>query len=222
MKKLRLLLVDDHKVVRLGLRTLLESEPDLEVIAEATSAAEAVQMAGQLRPDIVLMDIRLPGQNGIAACRQIRQKWPEIQVLMLTSFADEELVMEAIEAGAAGYVLKQLDTDELLRAVRMVGQGDAVLDPAVTRQVLAGVRQARQDSQAAAFKDLSERELEVLALVAQGKTNNEIADVLILSEKTVRNHVSVILSKLGMTNRIEAATFAVRHNIERYVSNPRE
>ncbi len=222
MKKLRLLLVDDHKVVRLGLRTLLESEPDLEVIAEATSAAEAVQMAGQLRPDIVLMDIRLPGQNGIAACRQIRQKWPEIQVLMLTSFADEELVMEAIEAGAAGYVLKQLDTDELLRAVRMVGQGDAVLDPAVTRQVLAGVRQARQDSQAAAFKDLSERELEVLALVAEGKTNNEIADVLILSEKTVRNHVSVILSKLGMTNRIEAATFAVRHNIERYVSNPRE
>lgn len=222
MKKLRLLLVDDHKVVRLGLRTLLESEPDLEVIAEATSAAEAVQMAGQLRPDIVLMDIRLPGQNGIAACRQIRQKWPEIQVLMLTSFADEELVMEAIEAGAAGYVLKQLDTDELLRAVRMVGQGDAVLDPAVTRQVLAGVRQARQDSQAAAFKDLSERELEVLALVAEGKTNNEIADVLVLSEKTVRNHVSVILSKLGMTNRIEAATFAVRHNIERYVSNPRE
>lgn len=222
MKKLRLLLVDDHKVVRLGLRTLLESEPDLEVIAEATSAAEAVQMAGQLRPDIVLMDIRLPGQNGIAACRQIRQKWPEVQVLMLTSFADEELVMEAIEAGAAGYVLKQLDTNELLRAVRMVGQGDAVLDPAVTRQVLAGVRQARQDSQAAAFKDLSERELEVLALVAEGKTNNEIADLLILSEKTVRNHVSVILSKLGMTNRIEAATFAVRHNIERYVSNPGE
>lgn len=215
---LRLLLVDDHKVVRLGLKTLLESESDLEVVGEAGTVADSIRLAGQLQPNIILMDIRLPDQTGIAACRQIRQDWPDIQVLMLTSFADEDLVMEAIEAGAAGYVLKQLDTDELLRAVRAIGQGDAVLDPAVTRKLLAGVRQAKQDAQAAAFRDLSERELDVLALVAEGKTNAEIAEVLILSEKTIRNHVSVILSKLHLTNRIEAATYAVRHNIERYVS----
>lgn len=218
MKMLRLLLVDDHKVVRLGLKTLLESEPDFEVVGEAGTVAEAIRLAGQLQPNIILMDIRLPDQTGIAACRQIRQDWPDIQILILTSFADEDLVMEAIEAGAAGYVLKQLDIDELLRAVRAVGQGDAVLDPAVTQKLLAGVRQAKQDAQAAAFRDLSERELGVLALVTEGKTNAEIAEVLILSEKTVRNHVSVILSKLHLTNRIEAATYAVRHNIERYVS----
>ena len=222
MENLRLLLVDDHKVVRLGLRTLLESETDFEVVAEASTAAEAVQMAGSLRPHVVLMDIRLPDQTGIVACQQIREKWSDIQVLMLTSFADEDLVMEAIEAGAAGYVLKQLDTDELLRAVRAVGQGDAVLDPSITRNVLAGVRRAKQEVQATAFRDLSERELQVLAQVAQGKTNIEIADVLFLSEKTVRNHVSVILSKLDLTNRIEAATYAVRHNIERHVSGWKE
>jgi DNA-binding NarL/FixJ family response regulator len=219
MKSLRLLLVDDHKVVRLGLRALLESEPDFEVVAEATNAAEAIQMAGHLRPDVVLMDVRLPDQSGIMACRQIRQSRPEVQVLILTSFADEELVIEAIEAGAAGYVLKQLDTGELVRAIRAVGQGDAVLDPAVTQKVLTQVRRARHDSQAAAFRDLSERELQVLALVAEGKTNAEISEVLILSEKTVRNHVSAILEKLHLTNRIEAATYAVRHQIERYVSN---
>jgi len=222
MGNLRLLLVDDHKVVRLGLRTLLDSEPDFEVIAEATNAAEAVQMANRLQPDVVLMDIRLPDQSGIVACRQIRQSRPEVQVLMLTSFADEALVIEAIEAGAAGYVLKQLDTAELVRAIRAVGQGDAVLDPAVTQKVLAQVRRAKQEAQIAAFRDLSEREMQVLALVAEGKTNAEISEVLILSEKTVRNYVSTILEKLHLTNRIEAATYAVRHNIERYVAGPNE
>jgi DNA-binding NarL/FixJ family response regulator len=218
MKTLRLLLVDDHKVVRLGLRTLLEAETDLEVVGEAATAAEAIQMTGHLRPDVVLMDIRLPDQSGITACRKIRDDWPEVQILMLTSFADEDLVIEAIEAGAAGYVLKQLDTNDLLRAVRAVGWGKAVLDPAITQQVLSGVRRARQESQVVAFRDLSERELEVLALLAQGKTNAEIAGALILGEKTVRNHVSTILSKLSLANRIEAATYAVRHHIERYVS----
>ncbi len=222
MNTIRLLLVDDHKVVRLGLRALLEAEPDIEVLGEAATAVEGVRMAGQLQPTLVLMDIRLPDQNGIAACHQIRQQWPSIQVLMLTSFADEDLVLEAIDAGAAGYVLKQLDTTDLVSAVRAVGRGDAVLDPAVTQKVLARVRCAEHEAQSLAFRDLSERELQVLALVAEGKTNAEIADALILSEKTVRNHVSTILSKIGLTNRIEAATYAVRHHIERFLPGNKE
>ncbi|HEX9369431.1 MAG TPA: response regulator transcription factor [Roseiflexaceae bacterium] len=217
MSDLRLLLVDDHQVVRLGLRALLEGEPDIVVVGEAGTAAEAVEMVGRLQPAIVLMDVRLPDQSGIAACQQIRQRWPAVPVLMLTSFADEDLVLEAISAGAAGYVLKQVGTDDLLRAVRAVGRGDAVLDPTVTRQLLARVRRAEHESHSAAFQDLSERELEVLALVAEGKTNAEIAEALVLSEKTARNHVSTILEKLGLTNRIEAATYAVRHHIERFL-----
>ena len=134
MANLRIILVDDHKVVRLGLRALLDSEADMEVVAEASTAAEAVALAEEHKPDMMLMDVRLPDQTGITACRRIRQAWPEVQVLMLTSFADEDLVLEAIEAGAAGYVLKQLDTDELLQAVRTVGRGDAVLDPTVTKK----------------------------------------------------------------------------------------
>lgn len=211
---LRLLLVDDHQVVRVGLRALLAGESDLAVIGEAGAANEAIALAGRLHPDVVVMDVRLPDQSGIDACRTIRQRWPTIQVLMLTSYADESLVTEAIEAGAAGYVLKQLGGDDLVRAVRAVGNGDAVLDPAVTRQLLARVRRAEQAAHASAFRDLSQRELEVLALVAEGKSNAEIGAVLELSEKTVRNHVSVILEKLDLTNRIEAATYAVRHHIE--------
>ena len=217
MNVLRLVLVDDHQVVRLGLRALLEGEPDISVVGEAGTAAEAIQVVSRLQPDIVLMDIRLPDQSGITACQQVRQRCPAVQVLMLTSFADEDLVLEAISAGAAGYVLKQLGNDDLLRAVRAVGRGDAVLDPTVTRQLLARVRRAEHEAHGAAFHDLSERELAVLALVAEGKTNAEIAEALILSEKTVRNHVSTILEKLELTNRIEAATYAVRHHIERFL-----
>jgi len=217
MSVLRLVLVDDHQVVRLGLRALLDSEPDISVVGEASTVAEALGVVDQLQPDIVLMDIRLPDQSGIAACQQVRQHWPAVQVLMLTSFADEDLVLDAISAGAAGYVLKQVGTDDLLRAVRAVGRGDAVLDPTVTRQLLARVRRAEHDAHGAAFRDLSERELAILALIAKGKTNAEIAAALFLSEKTARNHVSTILEKLDLTNRIEAATYAVRHHIERFV-----
>jgi DNA-binding NarL/FixJ family response regulator len=213
----RLLLVDDHQVVRLGLRVLLTAEPGFQVVGEAGSAAEALALVESLRPEVVLMDVRLPDQSGITACQRIRQRWPEVQVLMLTSFADEELVLEAVNAGAAGYVLKQVGTDDLVKAVRAVAQGDAVLDPVVTQKLLTHVRRAGHEAQLAAFRDLSERELQVLAQVAEGKTNAEIGAVLMLSEKTVRNHVSTILSKLGCTNRIEAATYAVRNHVERYV-----
>jgi DNA-binding NarL/FixJ family response regulator len=217
MTVLRLVLVDDHQVVRLGLRALLEGEPDLTVVGEAGTVAEAIQAIERLQPDIVLMDIRLPDQSGIVACQQVRQRWPAVQVLMLTSFADEELVLEAISAGAAGYVLKQVGSDDLVRAVRAVGHGDAALDPGVTRQLLARVRRAEHEAHGAAFRDLSERELAVLAGIAEGMTNAEIAEALVLSEKTVRNHVSTILEKLELTNRIEAATYAVRHHIERFL-----
>ena len=212
----RLLLVDDHQVVRLGLRVLLGSEPGFQIVGEAGSAAEALSLVESRRPEVVLMDVRLPDQSGIVACQHIRQKWPEVQVLMVTSFADETLVLEAINAGAAGYVLKQGGTDDLVKAVRAVAEGDAVLDPVVTRKLLAHVRRADQEAQAAAFRDLSEREMQVLAQVAEGKTNAEIGIALVLSDKTVGNQVSTILSKLDCTNRIEAATYAVRNHVERY------
>lgn len=215
MKTLRVLLVDDHEVVRLGLEALLRSQPGITVVAEASTAEEAIRAAERYRPDLVLMDIRLPGESGIAACRAITSRWPDTKVIMLTSFADDDLIFQAIQAGAAGYVLKQVGNDELLQAIEAVRAGEALLDPLVTRKVIERVRQREREADAAAFRDLTERELEVLALIAEGKTNAEIAEALTLSEKTVRNHVSVILEKLGVSNRIEAATYAVRHDIKR-------
>ncbi len=213
MKRLRLLLVDDHEVVRIGLRTLLNDEPDMEVVGEAGTAADAIRLSTQLQPDVVLLDVRLPDGSGIDACQIIRKN-SECQVLILTSYADDELVMEAINSGAAGYVLKQISIGELLRAIRAVGAGDAVLDPQITVRVLKRVRQLERSSSASAFHDLSEREMQVLMLVAAGKSNAEIGKELHLSPTTVRNHVSTILSKLGLANRIEAAIYAVRNHIE--------
>ncbi len=216
MKQLRILLVDDHHVVRLGLRSLLNGEPDLDVIAEAGNASQAIQLALQLQPDVILMDIRLPDKSGIEACREIKRAHPHIHILMLTSYSDDELVTEAIAAGATGYVLKQLSTDDLLQAVRTVGQGGSVLDSKVAKQILNYVKRTQRESSNAAFRDLSPREIQVLRLVADGKSNAEIARELTLSSTTVRNHVSAILNKLGLSNRIEAATYAVRNHIERY------
>ncbi len=217
MDLVRVVLVDDHEIVRLGVMTLLEDSPWIEVVAEAGSAAEAVQAVANHQPDVVVMDIRMPGESGIDACRKITSRWPETRVIMLTSFADDDLIFRAIQAGASGYVLKQVGNRALIDALDAVRRGEALLDPVVTRRVIARVRQSEMDRQAAAFRDLSEREMEVLAQVAKGKSNPEIAAALSLSTKTVRNHVSSILAKLGLSNRIEAATYAVRHDIEHHL-----
>lgn len=213
----RILLVDDHEVVRLGLRALLSRYPDFTVVDEAGTAQEALEKTRQHRPDIVLMDIRMPGKNGIEACRQIKAQFPETQIIMLTSFAEDEMLFDAISAGAAGYVLKQVGGDDLVRAIQCVGRGEALLDPAITQRVLERVRQAARQEQAAAFSELTEQELRVLGLVAEGRTNKEIAKALFLGEGTVRNYVSSILSKLGLTNRAEAAAYAVRHGLQDFL-----
>ena len=213
----RILIVDDHEVVRLGLRTLLGGHEDIIVVDEAANADDAVKKAQQHNPDVIIMDIRMPGKNGIEACREILAHKPDAQVIMLTSYAEDEMLFDAINAGAVGYVLKQDGGDDLVRAIRRVGQGDALLDPAITQRVLARVRQATRQEQAAIFNDLTEQELRVLGLVSEGRTNKEIARALFLGEGTVRNYVSSILSKLDLTNRAEAAAYAVRHSLEDFL-----
>jgi two-component system, NarL family, response regulator DevR len=216
MKHLKLMLVDDHEVVRMGLRMLLEQVADVEVVAEAGSAEEAIRLCAIHQPDVVIMDIRMPpGRSGIDACRTIVQRWPKTQVIMLTSFANDELIVDAIQAGAVGYVLKQVGTGELIRAINAAREGAALLDPSVTRRVLAMMRQHGENKRNP-FQDLTEREVDVLRLLAEGKSNADIAASLVLSDKTVRNHISVILDKLHVTNRVEAATYAVEHDIRNY------
>lgn len=213
MARIRVLLVDDHEIVRLGLMTLIDDQPDMEVVAEAGTAAEAVRLVERLAPHVVLMDVRLPGEGGIEATRTITTRFPNTQVVMLTSFADEDLVIRAIRAGAVGYVLKQVGNEELIRAIRAAARGEALLDPSTTVQLLSRVREAERKADLNAFRDLSDRELDVLAEVARGKTNAEIGKTLNLSEKTVRNYVSAILSKLNLSNRIELATYAIEHHL---------
>ncbi len=215
MKTLRILLVDDHEVVRMGLATLLQDVEDVDVVGEAGSADEAIAACERLQPNVVVMDIRMPGNSGIVACREITQRWPEMQVIMLTSYANDDLIGDAIQAGAVGYVLKQVGTGELMRALDAVRQGAALLDPAVTRRVLAMLRR-QGDQKPDPFSELTTRELAVLRLLAEGKSNAQIGEELVLSDKTVRNHVSSVLSKLNVTNRVEAATFAVQNGIHTY------
>jgi len=218
MLKKRVLLVDDHEVVRLGLRALLEHHSQFEVVGEASTAKEALDQVARLRPDIVLMDIRLPGASGIEACEEVVRQYPETRVVMLTSYAEDEMLFSAIRAGASGYVLKQISGDDLIRALESVGRGEALLDPLVTQRVFQEVRRAVKEEEASAFANLSQQERHVLMLVSEGKTNREIAKALFLGEGTVRNYVSSILSKLSLTNRAEAAAYAVRHNIRAYLT----
>lgn len=213
MAKTRVLLVDDHEVVRLGLMTLLNDQPNLKVVGEASTAGEAVKAVEQLDPDVVLMDIRLSGEGGIEATRQITKKFPRSKVIMLTSFANDELIMHAINAGAVGYVLKQVGNAELLRAIDAAAHGEALLDPAVTARLLSRLREHERKAEEDAFRDLSDREMDVLALLARGKTNAEIGQALNLSEKTIGNYVSTIFEKLGLNNRVELAAYAYEHHL---------
>jgi two-component system response regulator DevR len=213
MTKQRILLVDDHEVVRLGLRALLERHPQFEVVAEAGTARDAIELVDQYSPDVVVMDIRLPGGSGIEACEEISEKYPDTKVIMLTSYAEDEMLFSAIRAGASGYVLKQIEGEGLVRAIEAVGRGEALLDPAVTQRIFQEVRKAAKEEEASAFAALTQQEKHVLMLVSEGKTNREIAKALFLGEGTVRNYVSSILSKLGVSNRAEAAAYAVEHNL---------
>jgi DNA-binding NarL/FixJ family response regulator len=218
MAKQRILLVDDHEVVRLGLKSLLERHPQFDVVGEASSAREAMEIINEKHPDIVVMDIRLPGTSGIEACEEITGRFPETKVIMLTSYAEDEMLFSAIRAGASGYILKQIGGEDLVRALEAVGRGEAMLDPTVTQRVFQEVRRAVKEEEASAFAHLSQQEKHVLLLVSEGKTNREIAKALFLGEGTVRNYVSSILSKLGVNNRAEAAAYAVQHNLREYIA----
>jgi two-component system, NarL family, response regulator DevR len=217
MAKQKILLVDDHEVVRLGLKALLEHHAQFEVVGEAANAKDAIEQVGRLHPDIVLMDIRLPGTSGIEACEEVVRQFPGTRVIMLTSYAEDEMLFSAIRAGASGYILKQIGGEDLIRALESVGRGESMLDPAVTQRVFQEVRRAVKEEEASAFANLSQQERHVLLLVSEGKTNREIAKALFLGEGTVRNYVSSILSKLGVSNRAEAAAYAVEHNLKEYL-----
>jgi DNA-binding NarL/FixJ family response regulator len=214
---LRILLVDDHEVVRLGVRGLIDRQEGMEVVGEAGTVREAVSQVEQLAPDVVVLDIRLPGGDGLEACRQIKALRPETKIIILTSYPDDEKLFDAIACGAEGYVLKQIGSDDLIRALELVGRGESMLDPSVTARVFAKMREMRQQERAHAFADLTAQEMQILARVVEGETNREIGAALQLSEKTVRNYVSIILGKLGLSSRAQAAAYAARHRIEDYL-----
>jgi DNA-binding NarL/FixJ family response regulator len=210
---IRLLIVDDHEVVRQGLASLLDRREGFQVVAEAGTVAEAVEQARKFEPDVVVMDVRLPDGSGIEACREIRAELPATRVVMLTSYPDEEAVLSAIIAGASGYLLKQVRGRDLVAALESVGRGDSLLDPAVTEKVLQRVRVAASGGATDELADLTAQERRILLLVAEGKTNKEIAAEVFLSDKTVKNYVSSILSKLNLQRRTQAAAFVAKHRL---------
>jgi len=208
---LRVMLVDDHEVVRNGVKALLEDEEGITIAAEAGGVKEAIERAEWARPDVIVMDVRLADGSGIEATREIRARLPKTQVLMLTTFADDDALFASIMAGAAGYVLKQIKGGDLVRAIRSVGQGENLLDPAVTKGVLDRLRKGKQLMKDERLARLSAQEERILSAIAAGKTNRQIGDELHLAEKTVKNYVSSILSKLEVARRAEAAAYLARH-----------
>lgn len=214
---IKVMLVDDHEMVRMGLRTALELEDDLEVVGEAESGEQALELLSTVIVDVVLMDVMMAGVGGIATCREIKEQPAAPRVLMLTSSSDEQAVLSSLMAGADGYLLKNVRREELLRCLRATHQGQRMLDPAIAdavtrrlREVAEGKSRPALGPEAAPDAELSERELEVVGLISEGKTNREIAEALIIAEKTARNHVSRILTKLGLTRRSQAAAWAVK------------
>ncbi|MEA2434768.1 MAG: hypothetical protein QOG54_2225 [Actinomycetota bacterium] len=214
--KLRVMLVDDHEVVRQGLRALLESEGDIEIVAEADSGKSAVDMAKIHEPQVVVMDVRMPDGGGVVACREIRDINSDIQVIMLTSYSDDEALFNSIMAGAAGFVLKQIRGSDLVDAIRTVGAGGSLLDPGVTKRVLDRLRNSKFDEKDPKLSRLSPQEERILDLVGEGMTNKEIAERIHLSDKTVKNYVSTILQKLEVTRRAEAASYIARVRAEEH------
>jgi two-component system, NarL family, response regulator DevR len=214
-RPLRLLVVDDHEVVRQGLVALLDRRPGFQVVAEAGTVEEALAQARLHQPDIVVMDVRLPDGSGVEACREIRAELPATRVIMLTSFPDDEAVLSAIVAGASGYLLKQIRARDLVAALEAVGRGESLLDPGVTERVLERVRRIASGEAADELSALTAQERKILMLVAEGKTNKEIAAEVFLSDKTVKNYVSSILSKLNLERRAQAAAFVAKQRADR-------
>jgi two-component system, NarL family, response regulator DevR len=205
---IRVFLLDDHEIVRRGVRELLEAEDDLEIVGEADTAERALARVSATRPDVAVLDVRLPDGDGVEVCREVRSRHPDVACIMLTSFADDEAVYAAILAGASGYVLKQVRGDDLVDGIRRVANGESLLDPAVTTRVLERLR-SQQDEEDE-LSALTDQERRILDLIAEGLTNRQIGEQLFLAEKTVKNYVSNLLSKLGMSRRTEAAAYAAR------------
>jgi two-component system response regulator DevR len=208
-ERITVFLLDDHEIVRRGLRDLLESQGDIDVVGEAGTEEEAITRVHALDPDVAVLDVRLQEGNGVSACREIRSRHPRTACLILTSFSDDEALFEAIMAGASGYVLKQIRSNELVDAIRRVAAGQNLLDPAVTSRVLERLRRGPEEDPTIAR--LSAQEREVLNLLAEGLTNRQIAERLFLAEKTIKNYVTSVLAKMGMARRTEAAVYAARH-----------
>lgn len=206
--EVRVFLLDDHEIVRRGLRELIESEEGLTVVGEASTVEEAMSRVPALRPDVAVMDVRLPDGSGVEACRFLRERMPDLQCLMLTSFADDEALFAAILAGAAGYVLKQIKGNDLTGAIRKVARGESLLDPAMAGRVMERIREGQRE--ASQLDHLSDQERRILELLAEGLTNRQIAERMFLAEKTIKNYVSNLLAKLGMHRRTEAAVYAAR------------
>ena len=211
MSSIRIALLDDHEIVRVGVRDVLDAEPDFEVVAEAASGGEALARFPAARPDVAVLDVRLPDGSGVEVCRELRSQMPDLRCLMLTSYADDEAAYESVLAGASGYVLKQIRRTDLIGAVRTVAGGESLMDPRTTAQVMERIRAqaARNDPLSA----LNKTERDILELIGQGMTNRQIGVELFLAEKTVKNYTSVVLSKLGMERRTQIAVLAteVRH-----------
>ncbi|AYN42774.1 DNA-binding response regulator [Streptomyces dangxiongensis] len=207
---IRVFLLDDHEVVRRGVHDLLDDEPDITVVGEAATVEQALVRVPALRPDVAVLDVRLPDGDGITVCRELRSDLPDLACLMLTSFDDEDALLDSIMAGASGYVLKQIQGSDLVSAVRTVARGQSLLDPSATTRLMARLRGGQQEAEPEALPGLTERERQILALIGEGLTNRQIGQRLYLAEKTVKNHISRLLAKLGVERRVQAAVIATQ------------